>query len=48
MACLKRQERTLVRCYEFVVIYDEVYKSYRSLYARRGREPRMKRHLPQI
>ena len=48
MACLKREEQTLVRCYEYVVIYDEVYKSYRSLYARRGREPRMKRHLPQI
>jgi len=48
MACLTREEPTLIRCYEFVAIYDEVYKSYLSLYARRGREPRMKRHLPQI
>ncbi len=48
MACLKRAEQTLIRCYEFIVIYDEVYKSYRGLYARRGREPRMRRHLPRI
>ena len=48
MACLKAHEDTVAQSYEAIALYDTVYKSYVSKGARRGRAPRIARHLPEI
>ena len=48
MACLRRYEPLVIECYEALVVYDTAYKSYVSKSARRGRDPRVRRRLPEI
>ena len=48
MACLQRSEEIVVKGYEAIAVYDEVYKSYLSKSARAGRSPRHARQLPEI
>jgi len=48
MACLQRNEALVTKGYEAIAVYDQVYKSYVSKSARRGRAAHVARQLPEI